>query len=94
MKRTEELVKNIYISSDKIEKILLRAKELKAEFTLYKERYESGEIGNVLYDLRINAIFFESGLNIMEYEKEMKVYNTLLSSYQISKCFENIKEEI
>lgn len=76
-----------------IDKLVIRRKELIAERDFYTEKFETGEIGQVLYSMRMTPIFFESGLVKAEYKKQVNHFNQIYGSYIILKSFEDEEEE-
>lgn len=75
-----------------IDKLVIREQELIAEMLLYSTKFENEEIGQVLYDMRMKAIFFENGLNEAQYNIEVKCFNEVHGAYMILQCFENCKQ--
>ena len=78
---------------ERIDNLVIRRKELIAERNLYTNKFETGEIGQVLYSMRMTPIFFESGLISAEFKTQVKRFNDMETTYRILKCFENEEEE-
>ena len=71
-----------------IDNLVIREQELIAEMCLYTEKFENGEISQVLYDMRMKPIFFENGLIEMQYNIQLKKFNKTTGAYMILKSFE------
>jgi len=91
---TAQAVVELHKIQERIDKLVKRRKELVAERNLYTAKFESGEIGQTLYSMRITPILFESGLIKNEYEKELKLFKNMETIYAIVKSFESDEEEV
>jgi hypothetical protein len=78
---------------ERIDKLVIRRKELIAERDFYTEKFEMGEIGQILYSMRMTPIYFESGLIKADYVKEVKRFNDMETEYRLLKCFESEETE-
>lgn len=72
-----------------IDYLVIREQELIAEMCLYTEKFENGDIGQILYDMRMKPIFFENGLIEMQYNIQSKKFSETTGAYMILKSFEN-----
>jgi hypothetical protein len=84
---------NLMKSQEKIDRIISRLKELKAERELYAKKFEFGDIGSTLYGMRMTPIHFEIGLLKNDYRSEVIQFNKIRSAYDILKAFDNIGED-
>jgi len=91
---TAQAVVELHKIQERIDKLVKRRKELVAERDLYTDKFESGEIGQTLYSMRMTPILFESGLIKNEYEKELKLFKNMETIYAIVKSFESDEEEV
>ena len=78
---------------ERIDKLVIRRKELIAERDFYTKKFEMGEIGQILYSMRMTPIYFESGLIKADYIKEVKRFNDMETEYRLLKCFESEETE-
>jgi hypothetical protein len=91
---TEQALNELNEIQKKIDALVKRRKELITERNLYTAKFESGDIGQTLYSMRMTPIFFESNLIRVEYDKELKRFNDMSTIYVIVKSFEGAEEEI
>lgn len=84
---------NLMISQERIDRIILRLKELISESELYARKFEFGDIGPTSYSMRITIIHFEIGLLKNDYKSEVIQFSKILTSYDILKAFDNIGED-